>query len=75
MELVGKKDVTSWLGISERTLEQMVRRRQFPPPLRLGKTARWARDVVDAWLQAQLRPQLDWSPPKRRPSMPGQSTR
>ena len=64
MQLMGKKEVTGMLGISERSLELLVKRRQFPPPLRLGKTARWARPVVEGWLQAKLRPQLEWSPPR-----------
>jgi hypothetical protein len=43
----------------------MVKAKSFPPPLLLGKTARWARAGVESWLVEQLRPQLEWKPPSR----------
>jgi prophage regulatory protein len=63
--LLGKSDVLMLLGISDRTLEKLVRSRRFPPPLRLGKTVRWAASVVEHWLDLQLQPQRDWEPQKR----------
>src|SRR5690606_11994103 len=62
--LIGKPEVQALLSISERTLENLVRRRRFPPPLRLGKTVRWAEPVVQSWLQLQLAPQFEWKPPR-----------
>lgn len=64
-KLLGKVEVQQLLDISDRTLEKMVRARQFPPPLRLGKTVRWADTVVLQWLAARLEAQMAWQPPKR----------
>ena len=63
--LLSKAEVQQLLDISDRTLEKMVRARRFPPPLRLGKTVRWAEAVVLQWLAARLEPQMAWQPPKR----------
>lgn len=64
-KLLNKVDVLDALGISDRTLEKLVKARQFPPPLRLGKQARWAEVVVLKWLELQLEPQVTWEPPRR----------
>lgn len=64
-KLLSKLAVMDVLGISDRSLEKLVKARQFPPPLRLGKHARWAEDVVLKWLELQLEPQTKWEPPKR----------
>ncbi len=63
--MLGKSDVLDLLNISDRTLEKLVRARRFPPPLRLGKTVRWADTVVQRWLALQLEPQTSWEPPRR----------
>lgn len=63
--LLGKGEVQQILCVSDRTLEKLVRARQFPPPLRLGKTVRWAEPVVLSWLEERLRPQMEWKLAKR----------
>lgn len=64
-KLLGKVEVQALLDVSDRTLEKMVRARQFPPPLRLGKTVRWSEAVVQQWLAFRLEAQMAWQPPKR----------
>lgn len=64
-KLLGKLDVMNLLGVSDRTLEKLVNARKFPPPLRLGKTVRWAEPKVHEWLLERLEPQMSWEPPKR----------
>lgn len=64
-KLLGKQDVMTLLDVSDRTLEKLVNARKFPPPLRLGKTVRWAEPVVHQWLLERLEPQMTWEPPKR----------
>ena len=63
--LLDKVQVQQLLDISDRTLEKMVRARSFPPPLRLGKTVRWAESVVKRWLETRLAAQMAWEPKKR----------
>lgn len=65
VQLLGKVEVCAMLGISDRTLEKLVRSRQFPSPLRLGKRVTWVESVVQSWLLQAVEPQLSWSPPKR----------
>jgi predicted DNA-binding transcriptional regulator AlpA len=67
VQLIFKNSVAQRLGVSERTIEKLVKARKFPPPLKLGKCAMWSQDVVESWLEQQLRPQLTWEAPKRRP--------
>jgi prophage regulatory protein len=63
IQLLNKIAVTERLGVSDRTLEKLVRARKFPPPLRLGKQVMWAEPVVEKWLAQALAAQLAWEPP------------
>lgn len=66
LRLLGKSEVIAILGICDRTLEKLVRARQFPAPLRLGKRVSWVDSVVHQWLAQAVAPQLEWQPPKRQ---------
>lgn len=66
VELLQKHVVAERLRVSERTIEKMVKSHKFPPPLKLGKCALWAEDIVEQWLGAALAPQKTWTPPARR---------
>ena len=66
MELLDKDGVTKALGVCERTLENLVTRGEFPPPVHLGRRAWWDKAVVDAWLTARFAAQRAWAPPARR---------
>jgi prophage regulatory protein len=63
--LIDKTAVCKLLGISDRTLEKLVRANRFPPPLRLGKRISWVEAVVQKWLQNAVSAQLSWEAPKR----------
>ncbi len=72
MELVSKAEVAKKLLLCERTLENMVNRGEFPPPVTFGKRVYWAKAAVDAWLEATFAAQLAWAPrPKRRGARAG----
>jgi len=68
IRLIEKAEVIALLGISERTLEKLVRSKQFPETLRLGKRVKWLESVVLKWLERALSTQLAWEPlkPQRR---------
>lgn len=68
VQLIFKSSVAQRLGVSERTIEKLVVARKFPPPLKLGKNAMWANDVVERWLEQALAPQHTWEAPKQRRS-------
>jgi predicted DNA-binding transcriptional regulator AlpA len=64
-KLVKKLAVAERLGVSERTLEKLVRARRFPPPLRIGKNVVWADEAVEKWLVRALATQVAWEPKQR----------
>jgi prophage regulatory protein len=66
IRLITKAQVVQQLNISERKLENMVRARAFPPPLRIGKQAQWVDTVVHKWLEKTVEAQINWEAPKRR---------
>jgi len=70
--LLEKSDVIKRLGVSERTLENLMKDRKFPRGLKLGKNAKWDEAAVELWLAQALAPQLAWSPPKK-PSRGGRT--
>jgi predicted DNA-binding transcriptional regulator AlpA len=72
IQLIFKSAVARRLGVSERTIEKLVVARKFPPPLKLGKHAMWANDVVELWLERALAPQHTWeaSKPRRAAARP-----
>jgi predicted DNA-binding transcriptional regulator AlpA len=60
IEMVTKAEVATQLGISERKLEMMVKECRFPPPIRLGKQAKWSRSNVERWQEQLLLSQDAW---------------
>lgn len=47
------KDVSGWLQIHEATLWRWVSERKFPKGIKLGRTTRWKKSVVEQWLENQ----------------------
>lgn len=68
--LLTKSEVIQRLGVCERTLEKLVRARQFPQGLKLGKHVVWADVAVENWLSLALAPQLNWTPPQKARKSP-----
>jgi prophage regulatory protein len=48
-------DVAKTLQISERNLRTIVAEGRFPPPVRIGRLARWPRETVERWFADQAR--------------------
>jgi len=53
-QFVRLPDVINALGISQRTLYDLMRRGQFPKPAKIGKMSVWDESEVVAWQQARL---------------------
>jgi len=62
MEVMNKQAVAAYLGISERTLENLVKSRKLPEPVRLGKQAFWAEEVVHRYRAGLFEKQLQFNP-------------
>ena len=58
--LLSKDDLCTSLGISKRTIENMVRDGTFPPPVRLGKCVYWSEVAVHSWQRRLFAGQEAW---------------
>ena len=60
--LLKKAEVCGELGISPRTLENLVKARKFPPGVRVGKWCFWSIKVLENWRRRQFALQENWQP-------------
>lgn len=58
--MVNKSQLCEQLGISERTVENMVKDGTFPPPVRVGKYVYWSEIAVRKWQQRLFAAQETW---------------
>jgi len=57
-----KEDVCLELGISPRTLDNLVSRKEFPPGVRIGKWCYWSIKAIDNYRKRAFAAQENWSP-------------
>ena len=50
--LISAADVARMLGLSSRTVARMNSYGGLPRPVRLGRSVRWLRDEIQAWIKA-----------------------
>lgn len=55
LELVTIHEVAEMLGFTHRTIRKWVKARCFPQPMRFGRSLRWKRTVIEAWVAEQER--------------------
>lgn len=60
--LLNKKTLSARLGLSTRTLENMVAAQDFPAGVRIGKFVYWSEAVVEKWLTRMFGVQKAWQP-------------
>ena len=53
IDLLTIRDVAGLLKLHRRTLERMIRAREFPPPRLINGRRRWSAEAVRKWLQKQ----------------------
>ena len=53
---VTKPKAAEMIGVSVRTLERLVSKGQFPPPLRFGRRRRWVRTALVRWIEGGCKP-------------------
>lgn len=52
--LISTKQFADRLGISVRTLEELILQGKVPPYIRLGRLRRWHPEQVDKWINEQF---------------------
>ncbi len=57
--LMKDKEVAAWLNVSVNHIYKLCTEGKMPRPLKLGKSSRWERTVLERWLQAGARPVED----------------
>jgi len=60
--LLDKAGLCEQLSLSPRTLEYMVARGEFPPPVRIGKKVYWSEAAVRSWQRKMFSCQESWVP-------------
>lgn len=55
LELLTVRDVSRLCNVSERHWWTLVSRGDAPKPIRIGRSARWSRRALIAWLDARHR--------------------
>lgn len=53
-KLVSAKEFADRLGISVRTLEDLIVRGKVPPHIKVGRLRRWHPEQVDNWISEQF---------------------
>lgn len=60
--LLSKQSLMARLGISARTIENMVAAKKFPPGVRVGKYVYWTEGNVEKWQSRVFGVQQGWQP-------------
>lgn len=53
-KLLDKREVAALIGVAPRTINELVRRGDFPRPLRVGKIVRWTDKQIADWVSAKI---------------------
>lgn len=52
--LVDMKFITQFTGSTDKWFYKLIQEGQFPKPIKLGRSSRWLKSQVEAWLQARM---------------------
>lgn len=52
--LVDMKFITQFTGSTDKWFYKLIQDGQFPKPVKLGRSSRWLRSEVEAWLQERI---------------------
>jgi predicted DNA-binding transcriptional regulator AlpA len=58
--LLTKEGLAAHLGVSLRTIDNMVAARSFPQGVRVGRKLFWTHGVVQKWVTRKFGPQEAW---------------
>lgn len=57
-KLMGIDELGALLGLSERSIQKLVKRGGFPPPIKLGRASKWSSAAVQIWLDEKVQVQI-----------------
>lgn len=57
-KLIGMEELKALLGLSERSIQKLVKRGGFPPPIKLGRVSKWSQQALHVWLDEKVQTQI-----------------
>lgn len=58
--LIDKNQLAQSLGVSVRTVDNLVKDRELPPGVRLGRSLFWCSSVIEGWFRQRFAAQRVW---------------
>lgn len=52
--LLGFGPLSHYVGFGRSRIYSLISQGEFPPPIKIGKSSRWVRAEIDAWLSKQI---------------------
>lgn len=53
-QFVDMKFLTQFTGLTDKWFYKLIQDGEFPKPIKLGRSSRWLRSEVEAWMQARI---------------------
>ncbi|HAZ4627712.1 TPA: helix-turn-helix domain-containing protein [Escherichia coli] len=53
-QMVDMAFITQLAGLTDKWFYKLIRDGAFPAPIKLGRSSRWLKSEVEAWLQARI---------------------
>ncbi|HCT4685809.1 TPA: AlpA family phage regulatory protein [Morganella morganii] len=53
-QFVDMKFITQLTGLTDKWFYKLIQNGQFPQPIKFGRSSRWQKSKVEAWLQARI---------------------
>ncbi|MEX6003435.1 helix-turn-helix transcriptional regulator [Providencia vermicola] len=53
-QLVDIKFITQFTGLTDKWFYKLIKEGEFPKPIKLGRSSRWLKSEVEAWVQARI---------------------
>lgn len=54
-QLVDMEFICVFTGLSNKWFYKLISQGKFPKPIKLGRSSRWLKSEVQAWLEVQIR--------------------
>ncbi|MEX9821765.1 helix-turn-helix transcriptional regulator [Providencia vermicola] len=53
-QFVDMKFLTQFTGLTDKWFYKLIQDGEFPKPIKMGRSSRWLRSEVEAWMQARI---------------------
>lgn len=54
-QLVDMAFITNFTGMTDKWFYRLISEARFPAPIKLGRSSRWRRSLVEAWLLERIK--------------------